>query len=226
MRSTTTDKWWKTSGVAGRLFRTKADLENHIRAIVAKYPLEVYMDGEDVAFMTEVFKHHYRWDDKRGPGVAGMFTRRVYSATGASTGIMLKRIDGSEVDISWVVCLMPGGRPKAKRNLSVAARYEVMPQRNAASHAVPHGAACPLCGQPLLAGDRHVDHAPPHTFEGLLDFWLIEEGLNYEQVEIEDVGVADAQFIDRELAARWQDFHRQHAVLRVIHIHENLRRAA
>lgn len=226
MRSPTTDKWWKTDGVAGRLFRTKADLENHIRSIVAKYPHEKPMAAEDVAFMVEVFKRHYRWGEKRGAGVAGMVTRRVYSATGASTGIVLKRVDGTEVDISWVVCLMPGGRPKPKRDLSVAARYEVLAQRNDASHSVPHGAPCPLCGQPLASGDRHVDHAPPHTFEGLLDFWLIEEGLSYQDIEVEDVGVADAQFTDRLLAARWQEFHREHAVLRVIHIHENLRRVA
>lgn len=219
------DKWWRNEGVRGETFRTKAELENRIRSIVAKYPLEQYMESDDAAFLTAVFQRHYGWEIKRGCGVGYYFTRTVTAWTGPTTGIWIKRTDGTEVDISWVVALMPGGAPSAVLQLATAARYEIVDQRNAASNAVAWGAPCPLCGEPLTT-DRHVDHKPPKTFKALLEDWLTTVGLSHADIETKEVGVADAQFANRALGSKWAEYHRLHAELRVIHKHENLARAA
>jgi hypothetical protein len=222
-RKSSINKWWKTDGVLGEHFRTKAELENRIRGIVAKYPLETHMGADDAAFLTAIFQRHYGWDIKRGCGVQTYFTRTVTAWTGPTTGIWIKRTDGSEVDISWVVALMPGGAPSGVLLVSTAARYEVVDQRNAASNAVAWGAPCPICGEPLFDG-RHVDHRPPKTFKALLESWLESVGLTHEEVKTEEVGVADAQFVDRELGLQWAEYHRANAELRVIHKHEKLAR--
>lgn len=219
------DKWWRDEGVAGEAFATKAGLETRIRGIVAKYQLESAMDAGDTAFLSDVFKRHYGWETKRGSGVLAYFTRTVVAWTGPTTGIWIRRADGSEVDISWVVALMPGGAPSAVLKASTAARYEIVEQRNKASSAVPWGAGCPVCGEPLLS-DRHVDHRPPKTFKALFEDWLEGEGLTHAELDTEEVGVADAQFVNRGLGSKWAAYHQQHADLRVIHKHENLARVA
>lgn len=219
------NKWWRDEGVCGEIFTTKAALENRIRGIVASYPLETEMAQADADFLSEVFKRHYGWELKRGCGVKSYFTRTVYAWSGTTTGICIRRTDGSEIDISWVVALMPGGAPSAVLKAATAARYEVVEQRNTASSSVPYGAPCPICGEPLHA-NRHVDHRPPKTFKALFEEWLAVEGLAHDDLATEEVGVADAQFVDRQLGARWAGYHQQHAVLRVIHKHENLARVA
>lgn len=218
--------WWRTEGVLGHFFKTKAELETKVRSIVARYPLETPMEQDDVAFLCRVLEHHYDWQQRVGAGVSTIVTRPFVAWSGTSTGLVLKRVDGTEVDISWVVALMPGGAPSEKLNAVGAARYEVVAQRNAADKNTPVGAACPLCGAPLLAGDRHVDHKPPATFDTLFETWMrLEEGLDYAQIKVEEVGV-DLRFSDRSLAESWASYRKAHAVLRVIHKHENLRRAA
>lgn len=225
VRKQSTDKWWRTEGVAGEFFRTKAELEARIRGIVAKYPHEADMEPKDVAFLSAVLSRHYDWAAKSGAGVAGYCTRAFTAWSGTSTGLVLKRVDGSEVDISWVVALMPGGATSAVLNAMSAARYEVVDQRNEASASVALGAPCPICGNPLMT-DRHVDHKPPKTFKALFLDWLDAIGMTPDQIEVEDVGVADSRFVSRGLALQWARFHRHHAELRVIHKHENLARAA
>jgi hypothetical protein len=220
------NKWWKTEGVCGELFEKKSDLEQRIRGIVAKYPRESDMSEQDVAFLCAVFAHHHEWDVKQGSGVAGMFTRLHPAWSGPTTGIMIRRTDGSEIDISWVTALQPGGSKTSKGDASRAARFEVVGQRDAVLAAVVKGSPCPICGEPLLWGDIHVDHAPPHTFEALFDFFLIESGLRHSDIRTEDVNVSNCQFTDRALAARWQQYHAEMANLRAIHKHENLARVA
>jgi hypothetical protein len=219
------NKWWRDEGVLGEIFATKAALETRIRGIVASYPLETEMAQADADFLSAVFSRHYGWELKRGCGVQAYFTRTVVAWTGPTTGIWIRRTDGSEIDISWVVALMPGGAPSAVLKAATAARYEIVEQRNKASSAVPWGAECPVCGEPLMS-DRHVDHRPPKTFKALFEEWLGSEGVTHEILETEEVGVADAQFVDRGLGSKWAAYHQQHADLRVIHKHENLARVA
>lgn len=184
-------------------------------------------EPDAASFLLGVLKHHSEWEDKAGCGVAAVLPRCFESWSGATTGLVLRRVDGSEIDISWVVALLPGGKTSAKANVAAAARFEVVAQRDAASHAVPFGAPCPLCGEPLAKGNRHVDHTPPNTFDALLDCWLaLEEGISYEDVKLVEVNNTQSQFADRALAQRWAEYHETFAALRVIHKHENLSRGA
>lgn len=217
-----TPHWWKTDGVAGRIFTTKEALKSEIRAIVGRTKIGVAIKGDDLIFLLDVLSHHYQWEDKRGCGIDNLATHRFVTPYGSSTGLLITRVDGSTVDISWQVPLTP---PTAKANATLAARNEILGQRNEASANIPINAPCPLCGRPLQKGGRHVDHKPPHTFSSLFEAFVeLHKGMTYEAVELHEDGNARMRFSDTTLADDWREFHKRLATLRVIHIEENLGR--
>lgn len=218
----TTDKWWKTSGVLGRTFARKSDLEDEIRRIIYSYPLETPVADPDFRFLIDVLKHHAGWLEKSDGGVVAIKPRAYTAWSGTTTGLVLVIADWSEVDISWVVALKPGGMCSAKVNVAAAARFEIVSQRNAASAAVPDGSPCPLCGEPLLKGNRHVDHAPPYSFDRILTEFVELFAGRFENIALVPYDVTQDQFADRDLADTWRDYHGNFAALRVIHKHENL----
>lgn len=213
--------WWKTDGVLGTLFPTKKALEDEIRRLVAKWQHKGPITGEDAAFLLDVLRRHYQFDEKCGEGLSAIMVIHNKTPYGSSTGLGLVRADGSIVDISWRVPLSP---PTHQQNVSIAARYEILDQRQEASDAVAAGDACPVCGLPLEHVDRHVDHKPPHTFFSLFEAFVeLECGTTYDLIALREDGIAGMRFVDEELAEQWRAFHRRLATLRVIHKNENLR---
>lgn len=214
--------WWKTTGVLGRLYPTKKSLESAIREIVATYPLETPVSEDHKSFLIDVLKHHAEWSEKSAGGVRDIVCRRYTAWSGSTVGLALLNQDGTEVDISWVYALKPNGKVSEKERVAAAARFEIVGQRNAAAFGVPDGAPCPICGHPLLKGDRHVDHAPPKTFDTILsDFVTLFVG-DWEAIRTVPNDEVHERFADHTLADAWQSFHANEATLRVIHKHENL----
>lgn len=214
--------WWKTDGVLGVPFQTKSALENEIRRVIAKYQIGDRVVGHDEKFLMCVLSHHYQWETKAGVGVARLEKRRNHTPYGSSDGIWIVRVDGSSVDISWRVPISP---PTHEANVHIAARYEILEQRNAAVVGITSEYLCPVCGRAIPADERHVDHTPPLTFASLIDsFVLLHQGMSYADVHLDEKHLSELRFSDRVLAEQWQDFHRSLAKLRVIHKNENLAR--
>jgi negative regulator of sigma E activity len=69
----------------------------------------------------------------------------------------------------------------------------------------------------------HVDHEIP--FQKLFAEFLKSKSLDYESVELEDLG-PESRFADRELAKSWQEYHLANAKLRLTHDQCNLARKA
>jgi len=100
------NNWWLSElGIP-----TKGALVEKIRSIVARTVRIVATD--DTEFMRKVFSHHYEWIDKQGCGVHHLEVRN----NGTTRGFWIVRIDGSAIDISWVVALRDNGRPSDKDN--------------------------------------------------------------------------------------------------------------
>lgn len=218
-RTAAEDKWWALEGVCGKVYKTKAALVDDIRSINNGAPLNEPLCTLDRSFLINVLKHHYDWQAKRGAGIAHIEVRMNPSHTGSTRGLWVTRLDGSEVDISWVVALKPGGQSSAKENVCAAARREIFDQVLAA-RTEQDGKCCPMCGEPLLR-KTHVDHAAPNTFDSILTGFLHAYGHSYESIGVDDFGTY-SMFENRALAADWQDYHVQLADLRLIHAHENL----
>lgn len=74
--------------------------------------------------------------------------------------------------------------------------------------------------QAAIFREFHADHAGERPFARIFDTFF--DGIDFESVGIEDVTTTQTRFSCRDLAARWQDYHRERAELVVIHAHENL----
>lgn len=211
--------WWREElGMA-----TKADVAKRIRDIVAGYPLATPISASDQVWLEKVLRHHYEYQTKVGCGLRHIEIRMNPGWTGPTRGLWLVRTDDSEIDISWVVALMPDGRPAVKHDVATAARHEVVSQIHT-FHREGECDLCPLCGSEMTRGlFVHVDHEVP--FADLLEAFLRDRTLDYADVDIEDLGVS-CRFRDRTLAQAWQDHHAQVARLRLTHKQCNLARKA
>lgn len=187
---------------------TKAEKTLWCRHLLSGGP-RTLTDDEAGWLMREVFPLHYAWESKRGPGVQRIEVRP--NAYGKTCGFWLVRADGSEVDISYRVCL--NGPGTSWRRVADAARHEVADQivRYIQDNPPPFEGA-------------EVDHVYP--FHALLKDWLAQEGLTEENVPVVTpvVGFKDL-FADRAQAVRWQTFHRERASYQYLTAEDNRRKS-
>lgn len=78
-------------------------------------------------------------------------------------------------------------------------------------------------GKTLSPLDSHVDHYPI-SFARLVDMWFAEQQYGFEDIAIEaTVGEFNGVMMSNDAQCRsWQDFHREHAALRVVSKERNL----
>lgn len=209
--------WWREEfGMA-----TKAELEGKIRGRINSATIGEPLPADAQAWFERILSHHYQYAAKVGCGIRHLEVRINPAWSGPTRGLWIIRADGTEIDISWVVALSPGGRPDAKSCVSQAARCEIAPEIHAFHEHGPVG-DCPICGATMARGiGLHVDHLVPFTMvlRDFLDF----EGLDYSDVELEDKGL-EAWFKNRDLATRWREYHTLFADLRLVHASCNLSR--
>ena len=217
MEKRKTDKWWQSElNIA-----TKAEVMERVRSIVAKHRDGQVLNPFDETWMLKILRHHYDFQNKVNGKYKHLEVRTNRTEQGSSRGFWIVRTNGSATDISWCVALAPGGCPSVKQEVASAARYEVRPQI-LEHHKHGTRAVCTECQLPMKRqDDLHVDHIMP--FDGLLTNFIIERGLGVDQIEIQDLGL-QSQFLDRDLGIQWQNFHRRHATLRIVHAKCNLSR--
>jgi hypothetical protein len=90
--------------VAGKRFRTKTELKDTVRNLIAKYTFGQFLDNEDFQFCMELFRRHSDYEQKVGRGVQRIEVRRDDYG---NRYFHLHRIDGTDTDISWVHCVTP-----------------------------------------------------------------------------------------------------------------------
>jgi hypothetical protein len=81
---------------------------------------------------------------------------------------------------------------------------------------------CPKTSK-LLINDllTHVDHAEI-PFRELVQMFLVEQKLEYSEIaRVSPKGTVKNDFADQVLKEKWQAFHEQHAVLRVVDMRWN-----
>lgn len=206
--------WFKTEGVNGVLFPTKKVLVEAMRSIINPAPLDSPLSEADTKFVLGVLSHHPEWIEKSGCGVMAVEVRMNRGEHFANRGLWLVLLDGSEVDISWLVAIDAAPLSRA-RLLRDAARHAISDQIRAARDAAP--AVCAICGMACSRSTAHVDHEPPYTFEAIFSDWLSVQ----KDVALDDKGL-HAVFADSSVVADWQDFHALFASLRLTHAACNL----
>lgn len=205
--------WWKNTTIRGITFKTRKELELHIRSIVNQAEIDAALPDADFDFMMDVLQHHPEFHEK-ATGAYDIVVRINKGIHFSNRGLWFLRADGSEMDISWPVALN-AAPPSYGRMLRDAARYAVHLQIQAFRDKGGH--KCAICGGAVDRKNVHVDHRPPYTFEALVVKWFGD----VKDVAFDDTGLHPV-FTDPLVAKAWQDFHELFSSLQITHASCNM----
>jgi len=199
--------------VGKEMFKTQKALQDRVRAILWTYKPETVLSDEHREFIFELLKRHPRAEEKLGAGIQLI---RVVKNFYGSQGFEILRVDGSVDDFSYKECIKPSSM---EAQFKAACRLAVDGQILACKDAFwkeRSSARCPFTGEELTKYRCVVDHAPPKTFE-----WIVTTFIREHQIKVEDVVlIKEPRKLDGlpegDLKRIWQEFHREHANLRVV----------
>lgn len=204
--------------LGGVSYKTQKAIRTRAQAIMQGAKMGVPLEGDDLAFVRDLLGRHHEADRKIGCGVA---TIQVLNAPGWNNRCFwVTRIDGSSTDFGVQSCIQPATHAHDVRS---ALRSEIVDQIAAfrrAVFAVPP-VRCAVTGVFLTEGTSHVDHASPATFAALADEFLRDLDVASITLNGKGDGETTLSLNDRALAARWQAFHKERAVLRIVSAEAN-----
>jgi hypothetical protein len=207
--------------INGTVFKSRTALQNHIRGILNQTEIGATVFYEHRPFLEDLFKRHSSYEEKAGSGIGDI--RVVHAMPYKTRCFEIERVDGTRTDISYLECLKPSTVfdwfPAACRSAVV----EQIKAFKASAFAVSDRIACPVTHEAVTRETCHVDHAPPWTFETIVESFLGSSVLDLAQIEFKDGdGVTTYEFLDRELAEMFAAYHAERASLRVVSKRTNL----
>lgn len=203
-----------------REFASKAAATREFRRILHGATIGTPLQGADAELVGRLIMdgRHPNAVEKIGPGIAGVIVRPGAYNT---RGFWLQRVDGTEIDFSYVTAL--NGQASAKTSVCRALREEIQDQIVAFKIESATISLCELCLQPVDGG-VHVDHAEP-TFDQMAVRFAEAAG-GWDGIAIVCEGAFGRRLADRGLAGVWQIYHQRYARLRIVHAACNLSRKA
>lgn len=211
--------------VNGQSFKTKKVLREYIRKIRDSYLDGQCLNEDDFEFMLDLLNRHEEPEIKIGVGVAYMYvkTNEVFKR---NREFWLVRIDGSETDFSFEICLKHETKlQKFKNACRTSVADIVMDFKKDFFDRVGEPSICPVTGEAMtLRRNSHVDHAHPNTFDKIVQDFISLNGLDVNQIELltaEDGRVRN-EMADKTLEQQFIEFHNRRAKLRVVSKFANL----
>lgn len=202
--------------VNGEVFKTKKSLQERCRSILRATEEISLTDQEFLADL--VTRYHPEAELKAGSGIS-----RIYRDSDCYGGLCfwILRVDGTATDFSFMACIT---HPTAESDAKSAMRTAVLPDIQAFRDSRAAQAHCEFSGELLVAGEIHVDHKPPQTFDAIARDFLVTKGIMWEQVPIEPTldGVTGNRISDSDFEQDWRFYHRVNAVLRLVPRKSNL----
>lgn len=204
-------------------FKFKKDAEAALRKILHQYKTTpgrpIAVEDEDILF--EALKQHPQSAEKIGAGIQHFFVDLTEYGTPC---FHLKRVDGSTTDWSFKEVLNPSTPDRkflAACCEAVAEQKFAFRDRARGGEDWPRGAQ----GQLLPLDQVDVDHVEPQ-FREIVDSFIRENSIDVGETGFLETGDhrTKTEFTDKGLEARFADYHRVVARLRVISSFENRRR--
>ncbi|PIV67928.1 MAG: DUF3223 domain-containing protein, partial [Euryarchaeota archaeon CG01_land_8_20_14_3_00_38_12] len=81
---------------------------------------------------------------------------------------------------------------------------------------------CQESGELISFNEAHVAHRPPNTFSVIVDRFIENNHINTVAVEYEKKGTYGHKFKDKDLEARFREYHKKIAKLRIVKAKRNL----
>lgn len=166
---------------------------------------------------------HPRAEEKIGPGVA-YITIRAVPPWRRNRAFYVVRVDGKGDWFSFEKCLRPlPHSERFRRACRTTASQQIIDFVNRCFDKQATW-ICPLSGERVTRDYYNVDHEPP--FEDLVRKFIAENGIDILAVEIggNEYGETSDYFRDKTLSARFAEFHKSHARLRLTAPPGNLHR--
>lgn len=203
------------------MFASKQAAITRVREILRSADIGVPLLGHH-EFLLSLLRGHSSAKQKIGNGV--LYFAVGYDGYGGRC-FHVCRADGSSTDFSFLRCL--NGPRTPEQEFASALRWLVRDQVIAFRDAFFAEAAtriCPVSGQQIDAGNSHVDHEPPLTFEALVDEFCRVTGtvVDFSSTKQGADNETHVTLSDPQLGGRWIAFHRERARLRVISARANL----
>lgn len=208
--------------IAGHMFDTQKDLVAHVQSILRSHPAPTRLSGDDAAVMSDLLLRHPRAERKIGVGVEAIWVRR--NAGGFGSGFFVERKDGTCIDFSYKQCIRPQtNATKAKFAFRRAIDSQVIAVKRGVFIDPQGHITCPVTGESITWEDSHVDHEPPNTFAVLLTEFCELRNIDLDTIELYEPKNGIGKLLPPRVEADWAEWHRQHAILRVISAEANMR---
>lgn len=203
--------------IASLAFPTKKAAKAFFRNIRDRYQDGERIAQEDDCCLRDLVAIHPEAVMKIGCGISH-FTVDTDLKFGTTRHFVIHRNDGSVTDVSFISAI--DGRNERRDRLEGLRRAiegQILEFRASAFEAGT-SIICPLRGIPITLNSYHIDHHPPLTFLRLANEWLDSKGLVIADLEI--TPPSDNQIVteltNENQIRSWQQFHREHARLRLL----------
>ena len=200
--------------VGSHCFRSASQLTDYVKKLVARYPVNAFTSEDDTEFLKALVSKHHEAKEKIGCGIR-TFQFKINPVFKICTSVFIVRTDGSEIDFSWKVCI--NGPPSQSAQVKKALRSSIAEQiSHFKKENFPNGIAhCAISGERLTWNACNVDHCGPRTFQVLVDEWMTEENLLFEDIKVQN-GKFIWEMLDSRQRNSWLKFHSVNAKLRLL----------
>lgn len=220
----------KTYTVGSHTFPRKKDIHAHLQRIIQQGFIEIPEGTDDFVFLLALLQSHPRSAEKIGSGVVRFYIEAV-GRDAPNFGAV--RTDGTRIPFSYTKCLDALGRPTEEAKAAALYRDLTCAYRSAVYEDIRYfkthqkSRVCAICGANIV-GQSDVDHVSPSFIELVRQFEAASG--RTPPMEFTKCGETNGyhayskKFCDEVYAEAWREFHRAHAVLRIVCSPCNLKR--
>jgi hypothetical protein len=208
-------------------FRSKSDAFAFFRAMLGRYHNGQTISDPDSSHLRNLLDRHPEALQKIGIGVKRFFRARAVQGTDC---FWLERDDAASTDFSIKSCVDAKGK-SLYQEFAEACREAVQPEltRKKKVHFEMHGdsdgtVVCEVTGERVALYQSHLDHKKPMTFQVIVHTFITAHNIEIRPEMLCRPGDAEfaVTFADKDIEARFRDYHLRAAKLRIIKAKVNL----
>lgn len=204
--------------IGDKVFDSKDDAKKEIQGVLHRYKPGQELSPEDAEFISEVVLLHPEAEKKIGKGISGIMVHKV--SLYKTLGFCIRHPNGAIEPFSFNKCL----RPPSQRELALKAMRQLVASqiigfKNVALEGI-WAIYCPLTGEEISEDNCHVDHILP--FRSLAADFESGQGVRLEDLETVSGEGPEVNLVDKEIAAKWVEYHSKRAQLRLVSRRGNL----
>ena len=205
-------------------FKTKKECENYTRTIINTLGCcQIKKENVQYEFFNDLIQNHPECDSKIGVGIDYFYIKpnpfvKKYFQT------MIKRVDGSEIDFSWVYCCKFKERTLSDhliRSMRMAIKNDILEYKQKQTKLI-----CNFCQtENELYEDFHVDHHNP-SFKTIKNNFLQETTKSipssFDDCKIFKISIFKDE--DKDFKNDWVDYHKKNCNFQILCRDCNLRK--